>query len=527
MSDRNVNQGVTNSTNAQTNGWHQNFSADGVLTDAELDRMKVKYGKLRTKYFARETTAPSTADTRELFELRPSLQQVRASALSRAKTPWGVLGGALSESIARIPACYSFLPEFSKRGSANAIIGLVGGSFSGKGTTTDIARGCFIWPSEFAPLLSLMPKSGEAFVKLYKQPPSPTTAQPGHTVANAASSEWIQVRLSSIVEIPEVRSIGSTTKYNGALVDTLLKTWSGEGIGGPAMGLMANVSVEACTYRIVIMIGIQQENIGILVEYASSGLPQRIIWMPTQSNEDAETRDEYLRWLNATIPPMMLTGIPELRLLSHDANAWAAEVERLSAMCRAGQLTAVGMPREIADYVKLEQVLLATERNDIDPLNGHSTMCRLSVALGLANLDNFGGRDTTSLSLEDWQIAGEVMRTSTVARDAALKQASGSMVTEHRRTGALIAHRKDAERIETARINDVNFQKAKDQILAKLREAGVTGCTVNELWPTRTVRSYRDRVIMAGITEKEIVLIEGTNPKTDPNKYVLSAFVDG
>lgn len=345
-------------------------------------------------------------DDDEFWQSRESLSDVWDYGMACMVSPWGLLGVIFMYVLDFIPH-YVALPGIAdddSPGSLNLFLALVGVSGANKGRTTRAARR-YVGRTD----IDIPPGSGEGMVKIYVRRPTPEEIKAegdDRTVVihDIGGDLIVFKRHNAVLDCAEVDSLAALGNRNGSTLHTVLRQgFSGETLGFGYADESKRLIVPADRYRLTMIVGVQPERSGALLDDASGGTPQRCLWMPATdrrvSRDDRPVKPE----------PIELRG---------PAGLWPSTF----GMCATAR----------------EEIEVAAEQRAQgvgDPLDGHALFVRAKVAAALAVLD--GGR--VFITDEDWHLAGTVMDVSTRTRaqcqDALARAAERSTTARGRAEG--------------------------------------------------------------------------------------------
>ncbi|MEP9391680.1 hypothetical protein ABLE94_05370 [Gordonia sp. VNK1] len=351
--------------------------------------------------------------TPEEFWSRPSLAHVLAHARASMVSPWSLLGSVLARVIVSTGPDVVLPPIIGGPASLNLVVALVGSSAAGKDTTESAARTCTDLPD----LTELPLGTGEGVGRTFAEPPAPRKDQP--------PAERIDRALLTATEVDTVAAIAA--RQGSTLLPTLRQLYSGSTLGAANSSPDRRVIVPAHTYRAAVIVGVQPERAGILAA-DTAGTRQRVLWMPTA---DHDTPDE-------TPEP-----VAPLR------------VER----SLRGRVLVV--PDEVADRIRAHRRAVLREDSDVDLGDGHRMLTRLKVAAGLMLLDS----RHTDIEMDDWALAGAIMRVS----DRTRARVDSTLSDKNRRANRAKAHAV-AERDEV--VADRKLARAKEAVIRWLDRRG-------------------------------------------------------
>lgn len=338
------------------------------------------------------TAAPTAREPRasdsphDLWQTRPSLNNIQQWARSRRVGPWSLLGAILTIIMSRVDPKVSLPAIVGGRGSLNFFAALVG--VSGGGKSASISTGhdaldvradrLFRWEQRTL-------GSGEGISAAFVE-----------RVKGEDGSEIVHHTDGVLLEAPEVDAFAALGARAGAtLWPEIRKAWVGEGLGFQNRSKDTSLPVAAHSYRLGLVLGVQPERSAALLEDAAGGTPQRFVWFDTRDPDapaKAPSAPAPIKWQNPG--PDVIPEVDGVRGMSVCDVAWET----------------------------IEQAALARLRGDGYALDGHALLARLKVAAALALLEMRG-----DVNDEDWHLAGLVMQHSDQTRQAcvdALRAAS-------------------------------------------------------------------------------------------------------
>lgn len=375
-----------------------------VITEGAVDRQPLRGG--------------------DLWASRPVLQHIQTLARARMVGPYAVLAYAVAEAVATIPPYITLEPVIGGRGSLNMCIAITGRSGAGKGTAAAAARDGVICSYPVGPVARVPIGSGEGIARTYRPQGTPAEG-PNQVTAAIFSAE----------EIDTWAAIAS--RSGSTLSAEVRKMFSGEQLGFGNAGKDTRNVVEAHTYRALVVVGVQPEQSGPILDAADGGLPQRFWWVPAS---DPDAPDD---------PP----PAPQPYLVP--SAEWHLEVS--SGNLPNGHLE---IPDEARTVIVRARQAVLREEPDADPLAAHALLTRLKIAAGLMALD---GR--AWITVEDWHLAGELMEVSDSTRDRCRRA-----LTDRSRRANTARALATVERDEI--ISERKAQRARDTILRKIDARG-------------------------------------------------------
>jgi hypothetical protein len=211
---------------------------------------------------------PAGADTPEhisrFWEARPELREVWWQAQVSDTSPWAILGTILACVAGRIGPHVRIPPKggVGQAASLNLLVAISGDSGEGKGVSGQVARGFMGAP--YPPWRK--PGTGQGIAAIYTEQTKEGPVQSNDT---------------AILNVTEITQLGAHMEQRGATItSTLLEVYMGEELGEHYANKELRRPVREGAYRLALVAGVQPDNAGIIFDHASSGLPQRFVWLP-------------------------------------------------------------------------------------------------------------------------------------------------------------------------------------------------------------------------------------------------------
>ncbi len=201
---------------------------------------------------------------RRFWEARPELREVWWQAQISDTSPWAVLGTILACVAGRIGPHVRIPPKggVGQAASLNILVAISGDSGEGKGVSGQVARGFMGAP--YPPWRK--PGTGQGIAAIYTEQTKEGPVQSNDT---------------AILNVTEITQLGAHMEQRGATItSTLLEVYMGEELGEHYANKELRRPVREGTYRLALVAGVQPDNAGIIFDHASSGLPQRFVWLP-------------------------------------------------------------------------------------------------------------------------------------------------------------------------------------------------------------------------------------------------------
>jgi hypothetical protein len=354
----------------------------------------------------------------EFWGSRRILAHLHDYARARRVSPWAVLAVALARIITATPPAVCLPPIVGGRASLNIFIGLVGPSGSGKGAAEVVAAEAV----HVGPIVSHNVGSGEGIA---------------HGYAHRERGVLVRHEDAILFSVPEIDSLAAQGfgRQGATLMPQLRSGWTGEQLGFGYADPKKRIIVEAHTYRLCMVAGIQPGRAGCLLGDVDGGTPQRFLWMPSTDPAAPDQPAEEPRphtWTPPAQPRFSAVGGHHVQV------------------CQSA--------RDAVDAARLGRL----RGNTGAVLDGHELLARLkaAAALGIAE-----GRYT--VDEEDWELAGTILAKSTATRtlvEEGLRARAAE--TNHARAEA------DARRavIVTERLDDAAVKRVCKAVLRRLPE---------------------------------------------------------
>jgi hypothetical protein len=197
-------------------------------------------------------------------------------------------------------------------------------------------------------------------------------------------------RWAVLFDAPEVDTLSALhTRQSSTLFAELKKAWMGEALGFSYADEDKRLPIEAHSYRLALVVGVQPKRAGVLFEEADGGLPQRFLWFPTPNPAAPDVR------------PPELAPWPWSPL-------FLVDVRGPIPVCQVAR-----------DYI--DDHYLTRHRGEGHTLDAHSALARLKVAAALALLDQ-----RAEVTEDDWRLAAVPMGVSDRTRAAVVEVLTAS-----------------------------------------------------------------------------------------------------
>lgn len=316
------------------------------------------------------------------YESRPELQRIEEGAYQVGASRDAVLGAVLARVACQVSP-HIGLPDVGQGrfGSLNLISILLGPSGSGKGTATNVSTDLVYDRSHQLDMSirEIGEGSGEGLGASFVRSTDPLSFH----------DAVLQVITEGEVLTAHRGRTGNTFMMN------LRKAWSCEGLG-EANAVAVRPQVKQLTYRYAAIIGFQPATAGPMLDDVDGGTPQRFVWFNT---------------IDPAIPEDRTGG--EIRPIGWTPPRW--ENSGPCSKFRGFPIRILDCDRRIASEIRKYHTDRNRGRIQVDPLDTHRYQSQLRVASLLCLL---AGR--LSVSVDDWDLAAQVMDTSDGVRHLAM-----------------------------------------------------------------------------------------------------------
>lgn len=281
-------------------------------------------------------------EAKAFWDATDTLQHVHDYARARMAPPWAVLACLLARviTVTRHPVV---LPAIiGTQASLNLFVALVAPSGGGKGISAGVAAEAVT----ITGVEVFSAGSGEGI---------------GHLFARRTKEGVERTRDAVLLDVAEIDTLGALGARRGAtLLPELRKAWSGERLGFAYADATRTLPLDAHTYRLCMLTGVQPGRAGWVLEEADGGTPQRFLWVPAT---DPEAPDQ------PPVCPKPITWRPP----NDDP-----PLDRLTGRYQIG---VCDQAVELVRATRLEQL-----RGNTAALDGHALLTRLKAAAALALL---------------------------------------------------------------------------------------------------------------------------------------------
>lgn len=311
------------------------------------------------------------------------LKDIHDKARARMAAPWAVLGAALARTAAAVPPFVTIRTFDDGVIGLNFFVGLVGPSGAGKNLSIDTALALIEYEEKVYPV---EPGSAEGLVRQYVRRKSKTE---GGGLERLTDSVFFVAS-----EIDTLAAISG--REGNAVMSVLRNAWSSADLGFAYADPDKNLRVDAHSYRLSLIVGIQPARAGALLDQADGGTPQRFLWMPVIDPSAPADPDPYTRGRNKLLMPKTWTDRDPHS--PPDAFGGFVRLEPCS---------------EALAEIKASRLAVLRGEN-VDPLEGHALQLQLKTAALLAILDTGYGQhlkdrgEIRSIDLRYWQLAKRI-----------------------------------------------------------------------------------------------------------------------
>lgn len=381
-----------------------------------------------------------------VFDATAVLATIRQAAHARLVVPWAVLGAALARVVAEVPPHVVLPPLVGSEASLNLAVALVSASGGGKSAAMGCARDVVQIADRRAQ--DIGPGSGEGLMMAFLE------------WDDAAKQNVVKADPMAVLTADEVAQIGAVQGRNsqatfGPAVRTML---TGGFTSTSAAEHGRRRKLDAHTYRLCVVAGVQPRLSDVLLDDTDAGTPQRWLWLPADDPD----------W---DVPP---TASPQ-------PERW--KLPRLPAAY--GHVN-MPVPAETEDAVRAARIRRL--RREGDPLDGHRLLTREKVAAALALLHG-----DIKVTPQWWELAGFVMIKSDATRAYCQRELEAKREAEQRGRGRADVQReagaREARASETERNARLVWRIVAEGAHTDAKHETDEGCTGRCV--TRAVRHHK------------------------------------
>ena len=355
---------------AARNGARARAEYAGILAWAVAQANAADLDEIRRRVNEKMPPGPTVVEAGDIYDwfwnARPILRHIHDFARARRCSPWAVLGVTLARVCTAVPPFVVLPALVGGHVSLNTYVGLVGPSGAGKDAATAAARDA-IDLSRVSRIETAGVGSGEGIAHQFMTYKKPTGTDAGGLT---------QYREAVLLTAAEVDTLTALHRRQAStILPELRKAWTGSSLGFAYVDKEKRLTLPEHHYRLCLVVGIQPERAGGILQDTDGGTPQRFLWMPAT---DAEAPDV------APAAPEPRTGwrLPQWPM--------ATGGRVVLSVCAAARDT-------------IDAARVARLRGDGEALDGHALLCRLKIAAMLAIFD---GR--FEITDQDWDLAGVI-----------------------------------------------------------------------------------------------------------------------
>jgi len=342
---------------------------------------------------------------------RPYLTRIRDAARATLTSPWAVLNATLCRVSTLLPPNIVIPAMVGGQPSGhNLFAATVGKSSEGKGLAEGVAARLI---PETRGAVTTQPGSGEALAAMF----AARTTVDGEDGKPLSVLECVNCR--AMLSVAEIQVLGAVMGRDAStLTGELTKAWSGETLGSRTKQKANSVRAPRYGYVFNLVTGVQPGNAGILFNQETTGLPQRFLWAsaidPYGISPDDVTAlnagDGRIEPLIADASDMPDSGLEALTALYRYGSI--GDMPHGEGQREAYPLKPVTFPPAV--WRETRRLRAETNRNGApEDCSGHTNLTRLKVAMLLPWLDP-GRGDRMTVTMDDWQTAGMIVRHSTM-----------------------------------------------------------------------------------------------------------------
>lgn len=457
---------------------------------------------------------------REVFTSSPQTEMIFKIARKAQVSPEALLGTALAEVIGHTAPHVVLPPMVGTFASLNLGILNVGPSGAGKSAAAKVARTNL----RIGPELSGFPdstnvsrpgvklerrgiSSGEGISAVFDQAPyaelerkiQDAGKNPDAGGKLPASAEHLRPPDRVFFWTDEVSGLEAQKSRSGSsTLTTMTLALMGEDLGTSGAVKETQRSIPAMSYRSVFGVGVQPEKAGWLIGEATSGLPQRFVWLDACDRytpefdyvyDEADNVYEDYESEELAIPTLHI-GLPaelcERRDLPEGAEHWTDDVA-------ADDRIVMRFPRAVRRKVQSDRSKVKTGKLS---MSAHRNLVQMRCAAGFALL-----RGESYVTMEDWRTAGYLLQVSDTVIEscrAATREAAQVVADEEETRRADARAGAKQHRVEWAE------QQIRMVALGGDKWSGRGGAKNGTMW--RRHRDIRDEVFVSMIRDRKVLL---------------------
>lgn len=247
---------------------------------AEAEGLGADLGDLESfRMDGKATPAPSVSEEEleDFWSSSDVLAKIRDRAIAKRVSPSLVLLAVLATVSYVVPPTVRIPGIIGRPSPLNLYVGVVGESGAGKGAATGVARE-LLGGLPYGPVVSRL-GTGEGLYRLLGVRPSGKQAMTDRRTYRRTAAV--------LLDVPEVTELNNLTSKEGATITSaLLQAWSGEAFGSSYADVNRLFSFPAMSYRLSMLVGVQPEASEALLAKDSIGLPQRMVFVSTNTTAE-------------------------------------------------------------------------------------------------------------------------------------------------------------------------------------------------------------------------------------------------
>lgn len=313
----------------------------------------------------------------EFWDQRPFLQACRDAAHAGLASPDAVLASCLPRLAAMVPPSVKLPAIVGSQATLDYMACVVAASSGGKTISNGIAARLLPIREDGVLLMDQSPGSGEglisAFMDWERDDKGKKIGDPSYKHSKVRAIHLTADEGSGLHE--------QATRSGTTIMQTLCSAWSGSGLGQLNASIETKRLVPKGKRRVSATINIQTFAAHTLLDWAPVGLPQRLLYAWAHSPLPDEDIEEPDPWVITTIPMQDMPAEFDV----------ADEIRAEIRACRRSQASGQAIEHK---------------------LDGHLNLLRLKTAALLAFAES-----RRNVTVEDWQLAGEIVAVSCRVRD--------------------------------------------------------------------------------------------------------------
>lgn len=350
---------------------------------------------------ARHTLPP------EFWKSRPLLTHIWLSAKARLVSPEAALAGVLTFASSAVGP-HVLIPSLPSRdGSLNLFVGIVGEASVGKGSALEAAQTCLNIEGK-APVFGI--GTGEGILKTFK------TAHKDKD----GNLTYKRSHISATFDIAEIATYEQLTGRSGAtLIPQLTKAYSGEHLGFANADDLRRIPLEAHSYRLNLIMGVQPAKADVLFKDEAVGLPHRFLFATAY---DIDASIDFIGQL-----PKSVSWVPPDDTMVEDYTEGRPVIY-------------LEYPIEVSKEVISRRLTTVNGTANHSEMDGHDMLTRVKVTGILALLD---GRVT--VNMDDWSLSGAILEHSKHVRSTLVNMSRARKEAAVEYAGQMDVRRADAQ----------------------------------------------------------------------------------